>query len=165
MSLFWNKVAGLQPQTSFKKDSCTGVFLWNLPNILEHLFCKTRPGDCFCKISFCLSRQPRPPNVTIKLVFLRFTLTIVRANTCECPRQLSYEWTDLLLIKQAINWKCYRKSEAVAQQCSVKMSFCKTSQFSKKSVCDGVSFGKVVSPHVCNCTKKDVFTVVFLWTD
>ena len=40
-----------------------------MPNILEHLFCKTRPGDCFCKISFCLSRQPQPLNVTIKLVF------------------------------------------------------------------------------------------------
>ena len=29
--------------------------------ILEHLFCKTCPGDCFCKIYFCLSRQPQPP--------------------------------------------------------------------------------------------------------
>ena len=27
MSLFWNKVAGLQPETSFKKGSCTGAFL------------------------------------------------------------------------------------------------------------------------------------------
>ena len=38
-----------------------------------------------------------------------------------------------------INWKCYRKSEAVAQERSVKMTFCKTSQFSWKSICDRVS--------------------------
>ena len=35
------------------------------------------------------------------------------------------------------------------------MTFCKTSRFSWKGVRDGVSFGKAVSPHVCNCTKKD----------
>ena len=138
-----------------------------MPNILEHLFFKAGPGGCFCKKSFCLSRQPQAPNVTIKLVFcvLLQLLSKEKLLFSECPRQLSDEWTDLLLTKEVIDWKCYRKSEAVAQQCSVKMSFCKTSQFSKKSVCDGVFFGKVVSPHVCNCTKKDVFTVVFLWTD
>ena len=43
-----------------------------MPNILEHLFCKTRPGDCFCQISFCLSRQTQPLKVTIKLVFFAF---------------------------------------------------------------------------------------------
>ena len=45
------------------------------------------------------------------------------------------------------------------------MTFCKTSRFSWKGVRDGVSFGKAVSPHVCNCTKKDVFTVAFLGID
>ena len=34
------------------------------------------------------------------------------------------------------------------------MTFCKILQFSKKGVSDGVSFGKAVSPHACNCTKK-----------
>ena len=34
-----------------------------------------------------------------------------------------------------------------------------------EKVCDEVSFGKAIRPHVCNCTKKDVFTVVFLRTD
>ena len=38
--------------------------------------------------------------------------------------------------------------------------FCKTSQLSLKSICDGVSFGKTVSPHACNCTKKDAITGV-----
>ena len=45
------------------------------------------------------------------------------------------------------------------------MTFCKTSQFSKKSICDGVPFEKTVSPHVCNCSTKDVFTGVFLRID
>ena len=31
-----------------KKDFCTGVFLWALPNISESSFCKTPLGDCFC---------------------------------------------------------------------------------------------------------------------
>ena len=31
-----------------KKNSCTGVFLWVLPDISEHFFGKTPLGDCFC---------------------------------------------------------------------------------------------------------------------
>ena len=38
----------------------------------------------------------------------------------------------------------------------------KTSQFSWKSICDGVPFGKTVTPHVCNYTKKDAIAGVFL---
>ena len=45
------------------------------------------------------------------------------------------------------------------------MTFCKTSQFPRKSICDGVPFRKDVSPLVCNCTKMDAFTSVFLWID
>ena len=45
------------------------------------------------------------------------------------------------------------------------MTFCKTSQFSWKSICNGVSFRKALSPHVCKCTKNDAFTGVFLWID
>ena len=60
-------------------------------------------------------------------------------------RDCSYDWT-----------------EAVVRQCSQKMMFCKTSQSSQKSICDGVPFGKNVSPPVCNCPKKDAITGVFL---
>ena len=69
MRLFSNKVADLEPGTSFEKCLCTRVFHEVLPNILERLSCKTRPGVSFCKISFCLSRQPQSKNVTIDLVF------------------------------------------------------------------------------------------------
>ena len=41
--------------------------------------------------------------------------------------------------------------------------FFKTSQFSWKSICDGVSFAKSLSSHVCICTEKDAITGVFLW--
>ena len=34
-----------------------------------------------------------------------------------------------------------------------------------KTICDGVPFGKTVSPHVCNCTKNDAITGVFLLID
>ena len=81
ISLFLNKVPGLWPETFFRKGSSKGVFLRVLSNILEHLFCKSRLSDCFCKTSFCLSRQPQPQNVTIDLVFFHFTLNIFRANT------------------------------------------------------------------------------------
>ena len=69
MGLFLNNVAGLQPETCLKKDFCTRVFLKALPNIFEHLSCKTSLGDCFSKISFCFSRQPQPQNVPIELTF------------------------------------------------------------------------------------------------
>ena len=45
----------------------------------------------------------------------------------------------------------------------MKIMFCKTSQFSWKSICDGVPLEKAVSPHVRNCTKKNAITGVFLW--
>ena len=37
-SLFFNKVAGLGLQLYQKRDSNTGVFMWNLLNFLEHFF-------------------------------------------------------------------------------------------------------------------------------
>ena len=37
-SLFFNKDAGLQPETLLKRDSGTEVFLSILQNFLEHLF-------------------------------------------------------------------------------------------------------------------------------
>ena len=46
-SLF-NDFAGLQAvklASLLKKDSGTGVYLWNLKNFLEHLFYRTPPGD------------------------------------------------------------------------------------------------------------------------
>ena len=48
-SLF-NKVAGVQvirPSTLLKRDSNTGIFLWILQNIYEHLFWRTYAIGCF----------------------------------------------------------------------------------------------------------------------
>ena len=50
-----------------KKDFCTGVFLWVLPNISERCFCKTPLGDCFCKIPFFV----RYVNLSLKKYFYR----------------------------------------------------------------------------------------------
>ena len=53
---------------------------------------------------------------------------------------------DFITMNQVIHGKCHKKSEAVAQHCSVKI-FCKTSKFSQKSIYDGSPFGK-------NCKRK-----------
>ena len=39
--------------------------------------------------------------------------------------------------------------------------FCKTSQIPQESISDGATFNKPVSPHACNCNKKDAITGVF----
>ena len=46
-SLFFNKVAGLNPATLLKRDSGTGVFLGISRNFLEHLFLQKTSGGCF----------------------------------------------------------------------------------------------------------------------
>ena len=57
-------------------------------------------------------------------------------------------------MKQAIHQNYYKKSEAVTQQSSLKIMFCKTSQISQESIWDGATFNKGVSPHTRNCNKK-----------
>ena len=47
MSLFLNEATGIHPEFFFKKKGSVHVFSCqvHVPNILEHLSCKTRPGD------------------------------------------------------------------------------------------------------------------------
>ena len=42
----------LQANNFFKRDSNTGVFLWNLQNFWEHLFWRTFANDCFFFLNF-----------------------------------------------------------------------------------------------------------------
>ena len=51
-SLFFNKVAGWKPPTLLKRDTGTGVVLWILQNLQEHLFCETPAKGYFQK---CIS--------------------------------------------------------------------------------------------------------------
>ena len=45
ISIFFSKVAGLQPEKRHRQRS----FPVSLPNNSEHIFCETRfDGDCFC---------------------------------------------------------------------------------------------------------------------
>ena len=46
-SLFFNKVAGLRPETLLKRDSNTGVFRWILWNFLRTTFLQNPCGGCF----------------------------------------------------------------------------------------------------------------------
>ena len=114
------------------------------------------PFVCYVKLS---------PKIIPLTFFFRFTLNSFRTSTSLfwMSWTTSYGWTDLSLINKVIHWKCYTKSEVVAQQCSEKIMFCKTSQFLCKSICDRVPFRKTVSPPVCNCPKKDAIIDVFLW--
>ena len=51
-SLFSNKVVGLRPATLLKKDSGTGVSLWILRNLQEHLFYRTPFFSSVCLTCF-----------------------------------------------------------------------------------------------------------------
>ena len=46
--VFFDKVAGLPESLFRQRVSGTGVFLWILRNIWEHLSYRTPPDDCFC---------------------------------------------------------------------------------------------------------------------
>ena len=46
-SLFLIKLQAWRPATLLKRDSNTGVFLWNLRNSKEHLFLQNTSGGCF----------------------------------------------------------------------------------------------------------------------
>ena len=46
-SIFLIKLQAWRPPTLFKKDSNTGVFLWNLRNFYEHLFLQNTSCGCF----------------------------------------------------------------------------------------------------------------------
>ena len=46
-SLFLIKLQAWRPATLLKRDSNTGVFLWNLWNFLEHLFLQNASSGCF----------------------------------------------------------------------------------------------------------------------
>ena len=116
MSLFLNKVAGLQllPETLLKKNILyKGVFLspflqntsrWLLLQNILLSITSTAATKCY-----------HWPWV------YPFTWYISRVKTSLFWNSYatSYDWTNLLLIKQVRHWKCYRKSEAVAQQFSV----------------------------------------------
>ena len=166
-SLFLNKVADVRPGILFRKRLLQRCFPVSFTKYSRAPFLQITSGWLLLQNILLLVTSTSATKCYHWPCFFRFTLNIFRANTSFFWKSwtASYGWTDLLLIKQMIHWKYYKKSEAVAQQCSVKMTFYKTSQFSKKNICDGVPFRKTVSPHVWNFTEKDVFTGVFLWID
>ena len=62
-SLF-NKVAGLGSATLLKRDSNTGVFLWNLWNFQEQLFLKTSMNNCFWNYKTIVPGTARPITIS-----------------------------------------------------------------------------------------------------
>ena len=108
MSLSSNKVAGLKPETFFEKGLCTHVFQLVLPNILEHLSCKTRPGDFFCKLSFLFVTSASVTKCYHWTCFFRFTLNIFGTLLfSESPKQLAvpdliYHWSSKWYIENVI---------------------------------------------------------------
>ena len=61
MSIFFNKVASLQPNKRLQQK----CFLW-VCLIFQNTFFQTHlGGDCFCSIPFYLLRQPHQQNVTL----------------------------------------------------------------------------------------------------
>ena len=60
-SLFFTKLQAFRPATLLKRDTYTGVFLWNLRNSEEQLFRKTseRLLLCLITLSWCPEKYPR----------------------------------------------------------------------------------------------------------
>ena len=85
MSLFLNRVAGLQPATFLKKSSCTGVFLQVQSNNSECLSCKTCPGVLLLNILLFIT-STTPTKCYHWSCFFCFTLNIFRAITKDCLR-------------------------------------------------------------------------------
>ena len=144
-----HKSCSLYKAYTLREDSCTGVFLWDLPNILEHfLFLLSIPYSL---------RPPKAQNVTFDLgYFLVIIYTYFHSKLLWIePQTVSCEWIDLLLIKHAIHSNCCWNSEAVAQQSSakIKMIFCNV-VYVMESL-----FRKTVSSHAWNDTKKITITI------
>ena len=110
----------------------------------------------FLFVTSTLAAKMFPSTLVILNIFETNTVNCLRTVLCGGPRhRVSCDYVDLLLIEQVICPKCCRKSEAVAQESSVKMRFCRTSQMSQKTSKMEPLFRKTVSSQACSCTKKD----------
>ena len=132
-----------------------------MPNILKHLFCKSRPGDCFCN-GDNLSHKILPLTFVFSFCFKYFQSKHLLLFS-QSPRQpvwlnwfIADKASDTLKIFQEI------RSNRTAVFCKNDLLLNFTI---KKSICDGVPFGKAVNLHVFNWTKTDAFTGVFLKMD
>ena len=88
---------------------------------------------------FCLltsaTKNVFPSTLLISNIFETSTVNCLERALCGEPRQPgSCDQVDLLLTEQVISPKYCWKSEAVAQESSVKTKFCKTSHISQKSI-------------------------------
>ena len=71
--IYWNlfliKLQAWRPATLLKRDSNTGVFLWNLQNFSEHFFLQNISGGCFCKKGdFCKNSEKKWFNTAFLLL-------------------------------------------------------------------------------------------------
>ena len=90
-----------------KKDSCIGLVLWVLRNILEHVFCLMAASTKY-RFLYCVDFTSKILRSILVMFWLSFN--IFRTNTVSrlwtaisgIPRQLVY----LLMIRQAISSKC-----------------------------------------------------------
>ena len=64
-SLFFKKLQALRPATLLKRDSYTGVFLWNLRNSEEQLFRRTSERLLLCIDDFIIYWFLQPLQYTI----------------------------------------------------------------------------------------------------
>ena len=131
ITLFLNKIAGWN---FFIKGAPVEVFFCKFCQIFQSTFfvkhirvTASAKYPFVCHVSFS--------HKTLPLTwFFPFYFKYLQSKYFSFLKALgNYDWTDLLLTKQVIHWKCYRKSELVAQQWSVKMMFCILHNFHRKA--------------------------------
>ena len=74
-SLFFTKLQAFRPATLLKRDSYTGVFLWNLRNCEEHLFRKRSERLLLCIDYFIIYLFLQPLQYTIFIFTNNFFIT------------------------------------------------------------------------------------------
>ena len=90
-------------ETLLKRDSNTGVYLWELQNFYEHLFLQNTSGGCFwknfsekfCKIHFSFLIQLQAKHRCFSVSFGEFSRRASLQNTCE---QLLFRFLELKLV-------------------------------------------------------------------
>ena len=95
---FFAKMKAFRPATLLKRDSYTGVFLWNLRNSQEHR--KTSAKDCFCVL---ITSSYIDFYNSLKYAFFIFTtfsalrIKTIELMTCEAVSfEKVFQWTKFL---------------------------------------------------------------------
>ena len=111
-SLFFKKLQAFRPATLLKRDSYTGVFLWNLRNSEEHLFWK-QLNDCFCVLITSWYIDFYNPLQYTFSFYLYYAIKTIELMTREAVSfEEVFHWTKFLAFESQkfLSLKCFMKT-------------------------------------------------------